>query len=73
MGTQTRLTTFAMTGATWATWMLVGLSEGGLAVAIERAFYLIADTNPVRKLRADFTSLLCRNHVPAHDVSTPLL
>ena len=42
MDIQQKLTSFAMMGATWVMWLLIGLSVGGLAVALERAIYLIA-------------------------------
>lgn len=41
MDIQQKLTGFAMMGATWITWVLAGLSVGGIAVALERAIYLI--------------------------------
>src|ERR1051325_10391012 len=44
MDIQQKLTGFAMMGATWIMWLLVGLSIGGVAVALERAIYLIRTT-----------------------------
>ena len=41
MDIQQKLTGFAMMGATWIMWLLVALSVGGVAVALERAIYLI--------------------------------
>ena len=51
MDIQQRLTGFAMMGATWIMWLLVGLSVGGLAVALERAIYLLRTSDNVRRLR----------------------
>ena len=51
MDIQQKLTGFAMMGATWIMWLLVGLSVGGVAVAIERAIYLIVTRENVRKLK----------------------
>ena len=37
MDIQAKLTGFAMLGATWVMWVLVGLSIGGVAIALDRA------------------------------------
>ena len=58
MNIQDKLTGFAMLGATWVMWVLVGLSVGGLAVALERAIYLLRTSDNVRKLRADLLAYL---------------
>ncbi|HVV16074.1 MAG TPA: MotA/TolQ/ExbB proton channel family protein [Polyangia bacterium] len=58
MDIQQRLTGFAMMGATWIMWLLVGLSVGGVAVALERAFYLIATRENVRRLKQQILALL---------------
>jgi biopolymer transport protein ExbB len=65
MDIQTRLTGFAMMGATWVMWLLVGLSVGGLAVALERAIYLVLRRDNVRKLKAQVLSLLRRGDMAA--------
>ncbi len=41
MDIQQRLTAFALVVATWATWILAGLSAGGVAGALDRAVYLV--------------------------------
>jgi hypothetical protein len=41
MDIQHKLTAFAMVAATWAAWILAGLSAGGVAVALDRAIFLI--------------------------------
>lgn len=58
MDIQQKLTGFAMMGATWIMWLLVGLSVGGLAVALERAIYLIRTSENVRKLKQQILGLL---------------
>jgi len=58
MDIQQRLTGFAMMGATWIMWVLVGLSIGGIAVALERAIYLIRTSENVRKLKVQILALL---------------
>jgi biopolymer transport protein ExbB len=52
MDIQQKLTGFAMMGATWIMWVLIGLSIGGIAVALERAIYLLRTSENVRKLKA---------------------
>jgi len=58
MDIQQKLTGFAMMGATWIMWLLVGLSVGGVAVALERAIYLIVTRENVRKLKQQVLALL---------------
>ena len=58
MDIQQRLTSFAMMGATWVMWLLIGLSVGGLAVALERAIYLIRTSDNIRRLKAEILRLL---------------
>jgi biopolymer transport protein ExbB len=58
MDIQQKLTSFAMMGATWVMWLLIGLSVGGLAVALERAIYLIRTSDNVRRLKAEILRLL---------------
>jgi biopolymer transport protein ExbB len=61
---QDKLTGFAMLGATWVMWVLVGLSVGGLAVALERAIYLLRTSDNVRRLKTDLLGFL-----KGHDVA----
>ena len=63
MDIQAKLTGFAMLGATWVMWVLVGLSVGGLAVALDRAIYLIRTSDNVRRLKAEVIALLKRGQV----------
>jgi biopolymer transport protein ExbB len=58
MDIQQKLTGFAMMGATWIMWLLVALSVGGVAVAIERAIYLIRTSENVRRLKQQILALL---------------
>lgn len=58
MNIQAKLTEFAMLGATWVMWVLVGLSIGGLAVALDRLLYLLRTSDNVRKLKADLLARL---------------
>ena len=54
MDLQERLTAFAMLGASWVMWLLVGLSIVGLAIVLERAYYLVVSRDNLRDLREDF-------------------
>jgi biopolymer transport protein ExbB len=65
MDIQAKLTGFAMLGATWVMWVLVGLSIGGVAVALDRALYLIRTSDNFRKLKADLLSMLRLGDVQA--------
>jgi biopolymer transport protein ExbB/TolQ len=58
MDIQAKLTSFAMMGATWIMWLLVGLSVGGLAVALERAVYLLRTSDNLRRLKAEVLAFL---------------
>ena len=63
MDIQQKLTGFAMMGATWIMWLLVALSIGGIAVALERAIYLIRTSENVRKLKVQILGLLRQGDV----------
>ena len=52
MDIQERLTAFAMLGATWVMWLLVGLSILGLAIILDRAYFFIATRDDVGRLKA---------------------
>jgi biopolymer transport protein ExbB len=58
MNIQQKLTGFAMMGATWIMWLLVALSVGGLAVALERAISLIRSSENIRRLRSQVLALI---------------
>jgi biopolymer transport protein ExbB/TolQ len=65
MDIQAKLTSFAMMGATWIMWLLVGLSVGGLAVALERAVYLFRTSDNLRRLKAEVLAFLRGGNVRA--------
>ncbi len=58
MNIQERLTAFAMLGAGWVMWLLVILSIIGLAIVLERAYYLITSRDDPGALRRDLTRFL---------------
>ncbi len=60
MDIQTKITSLAGMGATWILWLLVGLSVGGLAVALERFIYLAMHSDNLRRLKADVLKRLRR-------------
>lgn len=51
MDIQERLTAFAMLGATWVMWLLVGLSIIGLAIVFDRIYYFFSTRDDLPKLR----------------------
>jgi biopolymer transport protein ExbB len=65
MDIQTKLTSFAMMGATWVMWLLVGLSVGGVAVALDRAVYLLRTSDNVRRLKKQVLAFLKRGDLNA--------
>jgi hypothetical protein len=58
MDIQQRLTAFLMVGATWVTLLLIALSVGGVAAALERAIYLLRTSDSVRQLKLEVARLL---------------
>lgn len=58
MDIQERLTAFALLGATWVMWLLVGLSVVGLAIILERTYFFIVTRDDLEKLRGDLLALL---------------
>ena len=42
---------FALLGAGWVLWLLVGLSIACIAISFERAFYLLRDNTPAAELQ----------------------
>lgn len=63
MDLQSRLMDFAMNGAAWVMWLLIGLSIIGFAIAIERAIVLFRSRDRVGALGADVKALLQRGDV----------
>ena len=60
MDIQERLTAFAMLGAGWVMWLLVALSIVVVAIALERAYVLIARRDDSRSLRDDLLRFLSK-------------
>ncbi len=58
MNIQDRLTAFAMFGAGWVLWLLVGLSVFGLAIVLERAYYLLSSRDDITRLKNDMLRAL---------------
>ena len=65
MDIQTKITSLAGLGATWVMWVLIGLSIGGLAVALERAIYLALRSDNLRKLKVEVLAHLRKGNVTA--------
>ncbi len=65
MDIQERLTAFAMLGATWVMWLLVGLSVVCLAIILERAYFLFASRDDIDKLRDDVVDRLKKGDLEA--------
>jgi biopolymer transport protein ExbB len=63
MDIQGRLTAFAMLGATWVMWLLVGLSVVGLAIILERVYYFFATNEDFPKLLGSLLAKLRDNDV----------
>ena len=65
MDLQSRLTDFAMNGAGWVMWLLVGLSIIGFAIAIERAYTLARAREQMPALAADLKRLIDQRDLEA--------
>jgi biopolymer transport protein ExbB len=60
MDIQQRLTAFALLGATWVMWLLVALSVLGVAIMLERAYFLAVTRDNIDVLRKDLLEHLRR-------------
>ncbi len=58
MDIQERLTAFAMLGASWVMWLLIGLSVIGLGIGLERTYFYLASSDDFRRLREDILPLI---------------
>jgi biopolymer transport protein ExbB len=58
MNIQERLTAFAMLGAGWVMWLLIGLSVIGVAIGLERLYFFAATRDNIDQLRADLLESL---------------
>ena len=65
MDIQMKITSLAGLGATWVMWVLLGLSVGGLAIALERAIYLALRRDNLRKLKTEVLAYLRKGNVTA--------
>lgn len=65
MDIQERLTAFAMLGATWVMWLLVGLSILGLAIILERAYFFFQTRDDYAKLAGSLLEKLKSGDVAA--------
>lgn len=65
MDIQERLTAFAMLGATWVMWLLIGLSVVSVGVILERAYYYLASSDDFRRLRDDIAPMLKKGDLRA--------
>ena len=63
MDIQERLTAFAMLGATWVMWLLVGISVIALAIILERAYFFFATNEEFSKLLGSLLGKLKDNDV----------
>lgn len=63
MNLQAKLTSFALMGAEWVMWLLVGLSIVALAVIIELAIFFFASRDDGRHLASRLRELLDRGDV----------
>jgi len=63
MDFQERLAAFAMLGATWVMWLLVGISVIALAIILERAYYFFATNEEFSKLLGSLLGKLKDNDV----------
>jgi biopolymer transport protein ExbB len=60
MDIQHRLTAFALLGATWVMWLLIGLSVLGVAIMLERAYFFTVTRDNIEALRKDLIEFLRR-------------
>jgi len=65
MDIQERLTAFAMLGAGWVMWLLVVLSVVGLAIILERIYYLFSSRDDFTSLKADVLKHLGKGDIAA--------
>jgi biopolymer transport protein ExbB len=65
MDIQQRLTAFAMLGATWVMWLLIGLSVISVGIILERVYYYLASGDDFRRLREDVLPLLKKGDLAA--------
>jgi biopolymer transport protein ExbB len=64
MNIQERLTAFALLGAGWVMWLLIGLSVLGVAIMLERAYFFMATRDDIDALRRDLMTCLRAGDLP---------
>ncbi|RLB53495.1 MAG: MotA/TolQ/ExbB proton channel family protein [Deltaproteobacteria bacterium] len=65
MDIQERLTAFAMLGASWVMWLLVLLSIIGLAIVLERIYFLVSSKDDIGALKKDMRAALAKGDLAA--------
>jgi biopolymer transport protein ExbB len=65
MDIQQRMTAFALLGATWVMWLLVGLSVVSVAIILERAYFFAVTREDIDALRKDLLDSLRRGDIAA--------
>lgn len=63
MDIQQRLTAFAMLGASWVMWLLVGLSIVAIAIILERIYVFAASRDDIDELRSDLLHHLNKSDI----------
>jgi len=61
---QQGMLSFALLGAGWVLWLLVGLSVGCVAISVERLIYLLRDGTPLGGLAAAVNGYLASGDAP---------
>ncbi|HET8938950.1 MAG TPA: MotA/TolQ/ExbB proton channel family protein [Polyangiales bacterium] len=65
MDIQQRMTAFALLGATWVMWLLVGLSVVSVAIMLERAYFFAVTRDDIDALRKELLDALRRGDLAA--------
>jgi biopolymer transport protein ExbB len=63
MDIQQRMTAFALLGATWVMWLLIGLSVISVAIMLERAYFFAVTRDDIDALRKDLLDALRRGDI----------
>lgn len=63
MDIQQRMTAFALLGATWVMWLLVGLSVVSVAIMLERAYFFAVTRDNIDALRKELLDSLRRGDI----------
>jgi len=60
MDIQQQLTAFAMLGAAWVMWLLIGLSIISVGIILERLYFFASRADNIETLRSDLLALLAK-------------